>query len=67
MAELDVGGVKFKGGKIMVIITALTTFGGSLWGGFEFYKDYLDMKGQITSYTAPDMSCLLYTSDAADE
>jgi len=56
MAEVDVGGIKFKGGKIMVILTALTTFGGSLWGGFEFYKDYLDMKGQITEYTAPDLS-----------
>ena len=56
MAELDVGGVKFKGGKIVVIITALTTFGGSLWGGFEFYKDYLNMKDTIGAYVAPDLS-----------
>jgi hypothetical protein len=56
MAEIDVGGVKFKGGKIFVIITALTTAGGVLWGGFEFYKDYLDMKEQIQNYTAPDLS-----------
>ena len=56
MAELDVGGSKFKGGKIVIIITALTTFGGSLWGGFEFYKDYLNMKDTIGAYVAPDLS-----------
>tara|TARA_R100000458_G_scaffold19276_1_gene16873 strand:- start:1379 stop:1864 length:486 start_codon:yes stop_codon:yes gene_type:complete len=56
MAELDVGGIKFKGGKIVVIITALTTFGGSLWGGFEFYKDYLNMKDTIGAYVAPDLT-----------
>ena len=56
MAEIDVGGVKFKGGKIFVILTALTTAGGVLLGGFEFYKDYLDMKDQIQNYTAPDLS-----------
>ena len=56
MAELDVGGIKFKGGKIVIIITALTTFGGSLWGGFEFYKDYLNMKDTIGAYVAPDLS-----------
>jgi len=56
MAELEFAGLKFKGGKIFVIITALTTLGGGLWGGFEFYKDYLDMKDQIQNYTAPDLS-----------
>ena len=50
------GGIKFKGGKIFVVLTALTTLGGGLWGGFEFYKDYLDMKDQIQNYTAPDLS-----------
>ena len=57
MAELELpGGIKFKGGKIFVIITALTTAVGALWGGFEFYKDYLTMKEQIQEYTAPDLS-----------
>lgn len=28
----------------MVVLTALSTLGGALWGGFEFYKDYMDMK-----------------------
>jgi len=56
MAELEFAGAKFRGGKIFVILTALTTLGGGLWGGFEFYKDYLDMKDQIQNYTAPDLS-----------
>ena len=56
MAEVEVGGIKFRGGKIFVILTALTTAGGALWGGFEFYKDYLNMKDQIQNYTAPDLS-----------
>ena len=56
MAELEFAGVKVKGGKIVVIITALTTLIGAMWGGFEFYKDYLNMKDKIQSYSAPDMS-----------
>ena len=56
MAEMEFAGIKFKGGKIFVILTALTTAGGALWGGFEFYKDYLDMKEQIQTYVAPDLS-----------
>ena len=56
MAELEVAGIKFRGGKIFLVLTALTTAGGGLWGGFEFYKDYMDMKEQIQSYVAPDLS-----------
>ena len=56
MAEVEVGGIKFRGGKIFVILTALTTAGGALWGGFEFYTDYLSMKEQIQEYVAPDLS-----------
>ena len=56
MAELEVAGIKFRGGKIFLVLTALTTVGGGLWGGFEFYKDYLNMKEQIQNYVAPDLS-----------
>ena len=54
--EIEYGGIKAKGGKLFVIISLLGTIVGGLWGGFEFYKDYQDMKGQITSYVAPDLS-----------
>ena len=56
MAEIEVGGVKFRGGKIVIIFTAISTLGGALWGGFEFYKDYMDMREKIESYNAPDLS-----------
>ena len=26
------------------VLTALSTLGGALWAGFEFYKDYMDMR-----------------------
>jgi len=44
MAEFEFGGMTFRGGKMMIVLTALSTAGGVLWGGFEFYKDYMDMK-----------------------
>ena len=54
--EVEYGGIKATGGKLFVIISLLGTLGGALWGGFEFYKVYQDMKKQITSYVAPDLS-----------
>jgi DNA anti-recombination protein RmuC len=56
MAEVEVGGVKFKGGKMVAVMVGLSTFVGGLYGAFEVYKDYMDMKEQISSYTAPDLS-----------
>ena len=49
MAEVEFAGVSFKGGKMLVLVTALSTLGGGLWAGFEFYKDYMDMKEIIAS------------------
>jgi hypothetical protein len=54
--EIDVGGIKFKGGKIFVILTALSTAAGIVWGAAMFWKDYMEMKEQIQSYVAPDLS-----------
>ena len=54
--EVEFAGVKFRGGKIFVIITALSTLGGGLYAGFEFWKDYMDMKEKIETYVAPDMA-----------
>lgn len=54
--SLEFAGIKFTGGKMFAIITALTTLVGTLYGAFEVYKDYMDMKEQIQSYVAPDLS-----------
>ena len=44
MAEFEIGGMTFKGGRMMIMLTALSTLGGGAWGGFQFYDDYMDMK-----------------------
>ena len=54
MAEFEFGGMTFKGGKMFVVLTALSTLGGTAWGAF--YNDYRNMKETIESYVAPDMS-----------
>lgn len=47
--EVEFGGLKFTGGKMFVLLTALSTLGGAAWGGFEVYKDYMDMKEIIAN------------------
>ena len=44
MAEFEFAGMTFKGGKMAVVLTALSTLGGASWAAFEVYKDYMDMK-----------------------
>jgi flagellar hook-basal body complex protein FliE len=45
MAEVEVGGVKFSGGgRIAILLTALSTLAGSAYVGYEFYFDYLDLR-----------------------
>ena len=44
MAEVEIGGATIKGGKLMLLVPIVSALGGGLWGGFEFYKDYMDMK-----------------------
>lgn len=56
MAEIEFAGVKFKGGKMVAVFLALSTLVGGLYGAFEVYKDYMDMKKKISSYSAPDLS-----------
>ena len=56
MAEVEFAGVKFKGGKMVAVLLSLSTLIGGLYGAFEVYKDYMDMKEKISSYTAPDLS-----------
>ena len=58
MAEIEIGGVKFKGGRMVAIAMALSSAVGVLYGGFEVYKDYMDMKEQIQEYVAPDLSAI---------
>ena len=56
MAEIEFAGIKFKGGKMVAVAMALSTLVGGLYGAFELWKDYTDMKEMIQQYVAPDLS-----------
>ena len=56
MAEVEYGGVKLTGSKLFMIIPLVSMLGGGLWAGFEFYKDYLNMKEKVETYVSPDLS-----------
>ena len=56
MAEVSIGGISFKGGKMMAIILALSSAVGALYGGFEVYKRFQDMSAAIEAYQEPDLS-----------
>ena len=56
MAEIEFAGIKFKGGRMVADAMGLSTLVGGLYGGFEVYKGYMDMKEMIQEYVAPDLS-----------
>jgi F0F1-type ATP synthase membrane subunit b/b' len=51
-----VAGYSFTPAKLMILGTILSTALGGLYGAFEVYKDYMEMKKKISSYVAPDLS-----------
>lgn len=50
--SIEVGGIKFTGGKLFVVLTALSTAAGSLWAGFEVYQQFLTMKEVTETYAS---------------
>ena len=56
--EFSIAGFKLKlnSAFLAIAIPIATTVGGAMWGAFEFYKDYTDMKVKIQKYVAPDLS-----------
>ena len=53
---ISIGGYEFTPAKLMVAGTIVSTILGGLYGAFEVYKDYMDMKDKIANYVAPDLS-----------
>jgi F0F1-type ATP synthase membrane subunit b/b' len=51
-----IGKYSFTPMKLIGVFTLVSTILGFLYGAFEIYKDYMDMKEQIQSYVAPDLS-----------
>jgi hypothetical protein len=56
--ELDVGGIKvnLKSYWLAVIVPVVGTILGALWGGFELYSQFIEMKEATAAYVAPDLS-----------
>ena len=56
MAEIEYGGIKIGGSKLLLIVPLVGTIIGGLYGGFELHSRYLSMEKKIQSYVAPDLS-----------
>jgi len=52
---ISIGGYAFTPAKIMIAATIVSTVLGGLYGAFEIYKDYMDMKDKIANYVTPDL------------
>jgi len=55
---ISVGGYNFTPAKLMIAGTIVTSILGGLYGAFEVYKDYMDMKAAIQTYVTPDLSSI---------
>lgn len=53
---ISIGGYSFTPAKLTIAAGIVSSVLGGLYGIFEFYKDYMDMKQQIQEYVAPDLS-----------
>jgi uncharacterized protein YacL (UPF0231 family) len=53
---ISIGGYEFTPAKLMVAFTIVSSVLGGLYGAFEVYKSYQDMKTKIEKYVAPDLS-----------
>lgn len=53
---ISIGGYSFTPAKLMVAGAIVSSILGGLYGAFEVYKDYMDMKAAIQEYVTPDLS-----------
>lgn len=53
---ISIGGYNFTPAKLMIAGGIVSTVLGGLYGAFEVYKDYQDMKAAIQTYVTPDLS-----------
>ena len=57
MSEIEVGGIKIKASKWLIIILPLiSTAAGGLWYGFTLWQEFLNLKATVESYQPPDLS-----------
>jgi len=53
---ISIGGYEFTPAKLMVAFTIVSSVLGGLYGTFEVYKSYQDMKTKIEKYVSPDLT-----------
>jgi len=55
--ELDVGGVKFKGVYIAILMSFATTIGGGIWAASEFVSRIDNLEASVASLSSsiPDI------------
>jgi hypothetical protein len=53
---ISIGGYEFTPAKLMVAFTLVSSILGGLYGTFEVYKSYQDMKTKIEKYVTPDLT-----------
>ena len=55
-AVITIAGYSFTPAKIMIVFGIVSSIMGGLYGAFETYKGYQDMKMKIEKYVATDLS-----------
>lgn len=63
---ISIGGYEFTPAKLMVAFTLASTLLGGLYGTFEVYKDYMNMKKKIAEYVTPDLTELYKKMEVLD-
>ena len=53
---ISIGGYSFTPAKLMIAGGIISSVVGGMYGAFEVYKSYQDMKMKIEKYVAPDLS-----------
>lgn len=53
---IKIGKWSFTPAKLMILFGVVSSVLGALYGTFEVYKDYQDMKEKIATYVTPDLS-----------
>lgn len=53
---ISIGGYSFTPAKLMIAFGIISSTLGALYGAFETYKGYQDMKAKIEKYVAPDLT-----------
>jgi len=56
MAEVEYGGLKVGGSKLLLVIPLLSMLGGGAWAGFELYNEFRILKATVMEYQPPDIT-----------